>query len=1122
MHMPLSLRLTCAVAASFALPAFAADAPASATVAPAPVPASRPAPTFSPAATRTEPNLVSNIERPLRYRPEGGDFVIENGTEFFNRPLYGGNTGFRVDGGDRPEFVLYLPGRGGNIRLGLRTRNGTKWLHDAARIVTRYRPGGLLHEIRDPLLGEKGVIRLTSFALHQTEGFILRADPTDIPHDTHLLFAYGGVTGERGRRDGDIGTESVPISQYFKLRPEFARENNIEIAGTAFRLRARIGTLVGVLPADARVAVGDANYWDDPATLTTLSSGAFEMPVAVGHIPLISDKAIFLSVQRAPDNANLSEDLDTYRNVTAGRPGAREEIRPIRLAPVFRAEELPQIFANTAAHFEKLRAQVSVETPDPYLNAAVAALNVAADAVWDEPQSAIMHGAIAWRTKLLGWRGPYALDALGWHDRMRKNLLYWAGRQNTDPIPDKIPPPDENANLARAEAAIHSNGDLSNSHYDMNTVYIDALFRHLLWTGDLDFARAMWPVIERHLAWERRLFRREFGPEKLPLYEAYAVIWASDDLQYHGGGVAHSSAYQLYHNKMAARLARLLGHDATSYEREAELIARAMREHLWLPEHGTFAEFKDTLGLQRAHASAALWTIYHTIDSEVTTPREAWLMTEYVDRAIPHLPVRGAGVPEGLYTLSTTNWMPYAWSINNVVMAEVAHTALAFWQAGRADEAARLLRGPLLAAMYMGISPGNVGSMSYHDVYRRESQRDFADGSGVFSRALVEGLFGVKPDALAGQLRITPGFPAAWDHARMQHPDITLAFKRADTTETYTIESRLPRTDTLAFALLTRGGEIESITVNDQRTEWKRVDAGPASSVELRTPLQGATAIVVKWSRLPAPTAMLPAAQIDSGPAHVARAAAARAVAVPQNATWDTIDLTSHFNDRVTQIFKNEYRTPRVPASLGLPKQGIGGWAGGVNATAEIDDSGLRAAAAQNGGRVTLPGGLPFATPGATEAPNIVFTSLWDNYPDEATIPLSGRARHASLLMAGSTNWMQCHIDNGEVLVTYTDGSTARLALENPTTWWPIDQDYFIDDYQFAHPGPLPTRLLLKSGAVGTLEMNTFKGRGRKVAGGAATVLHLSLDPNKELRSLTVRALSNEVVIGLMAVSLAR
>src|SRR6266851_3554061 len=38
------------------------------------------------------PNLESNIDRPLRYLPDQGDFVIYNGTEWFNRPLYGSNT----------------------------------------------------------------------------------------------------------------------------------------------------------------------------------------------------------------------------------------------------------------------------------------------------------------------------------------------------------------------------------------------------------------------------------------------------------------------------------------------------------------------------------------------------------------------------------------------------------------------------------------------------------------------------------------------------------------------------------------------------------------------------------------------------------------------------------------------------------------------------------------------------------------------------------------------------------------------------------------------------------------------------------------------------------------------
>ena len=102
------------------------------------------------------------------------------------------------------------------------------------------------------------------------------------------------------------------------------------------------------------------------------------------------------------------------------------------------------------------------------------------------------------------------------------------------------------------------------------------------------------------------------------------------------------------------------------------------------------------------------------------------------------------------------------------------------------------------------------------------------------------------------------------------------------------------------------------------------------------------------------------------------------------------------------------------------------------------------------------------------------------------------------------------------------DGSTSRLALHNPTTWWPIDQDYFIDDYAFARPEPIPPRVDLKTGRVRLLAPVTFKGRGGPVPGGAATALSLSLDPTKDLRSLTVRALANEVVIGLMAATLAR
>ena len=1071
----------------------------------------------APAALKVTPNLAGRLDRPLRYRPEGGAFVIENGTEFFNRPLYGGHTAFRVDAGDRPEFSLYLPGRGGNLRLGFKTAAGTKWLHAAATITARYVPGTMRYTVRDPLLGADGKIELEVLALAATEGLVVRAEISGSPGGAELFWAYGGADGMRGKRDGDIGTEAVPIAEYFQFKPERCRGNRFEIGAGDFTLRSKSAVVRGLAWPAARFAVADARAWAEPAALlATLGGTEPELPVVVGRAALGPGAPLFVALQRLAADGPAAGDLDIYAAVTAG---AKAALPAVALLPAYRAEELPRVATEAAAYFEKLRGHVAVETPDAFINAAAAALNIAADAVWDAPQEAIMHGAIAWRTRLLGWRGPYALDALGWPERAAKHFSHWAGRQNVSPVPEKIPPADAKDNLARSETALHSNGDLSNSHYDMNLVYIDALFRHLGWSGDLAEARALWPVIVRHLAWERRLFRREFGSEKLPLYEAYAAIWASDDLQYHGGGTAHASAYNYFHNTEAARLARLLGEDAAPYEREAALIARAMRELLWVAERGMFAEFKDLLGRQLVHPSAALWSVYHGIDSGVTTRDEAWQMTRYVDKFLPHLPVRGPGVPgdANYAVLASSDWLPYSWSINNVVMGENVHTALAFWQAGRPEEAFQLTKSALLASMFMGICPGNVGSMNYLDVYRRESQRDFADGSGVLARALVEGLFGVKPDALAGVLRFEPGLPEAWPSASLRHPLVNVTFKRSENVDNYTVEPRFGRPIEVRCTI-NAVCEYARVKVNGQNVEARRIKSALAATrLEIICPPAERSEIAVTWlGEVCCPPPEFPPALVPSAPSAV--------VAPAPNGPFEVVDLAAAFNDRVTEIFRPmKYRTPRSPgASLALPAQGIGAWAGHVNATAEIDDVGLRAAAAKGGGRFVLPNGVPFATPGPEEARNVLFTSQWDNYPREATVALGGRARRVFLLLAGSTNWMQSRLDNGDVTVTYTDGTTARLALRNPETWWPIDEDYFTDDYQFRIERPLPTRVDLRSGAVRVLDAATFKGRGGKVPGGAATVLELALDPAKPLRSLTVRALANEVVIGLMAATLER
>ena len=141
------------------------------------------------------------------------------------------------------------------------------------------------------------------------------------------------------------------------------------------------------------------------------------------------------------------------------------------------------------------------------------------------------------------------------------------------------------------------------------------------------------------------------------------------------------------------------------------------------------------------------------------------------------------------------------------------------------------------------------------------------------------------------------------------------------------------------------------------------------------------------------------------------------------------------------------------------------------------------------------------------------------------TLPLEGKASKAYFLIAGSTYHMQSHILNGRIRVTYTDGTEDVLNLVLPDNLLPLDQDIFIDNWAFTSPQPRPWRVRLINGAVSKYHAGELGKRMSNspiwIEGGMATLLDLPLNPNKELCSLTLETIANEVVIGLMGVTLA-
>jgi hypothetical protein len=464
-----------------------------------------------------------------------------------------------------------------------------------------------------------------------------------------------------------------------------------------------------------------------------------------------------------------------------------------------------------------------------------------------------------------------------------------------------------------------------------------------------------------------------------------------------------------------------------------------------------------------------------------------------------------------LYLLSTTDWQPYTWSLNNVALAECLHASLAYWQGGRPHEGFRIWKSALVESMYMSSSPGNFEQLSSYDVARGELYRDFADGIGMAARSLVEGLFGILPDAIHDTLTIAPGFPGEWMEASLHIPDIGVEFSRRGRTDEYHIVPRFTRLMNLRLRLYAQSAVVRKVVVNGRPVPWREiVEEVGFPVIEADAPPAAEYHISVSWGSEPAfgkGVYLDPTLKVETaGPGLPGKGERA-----------ETVSLAGYFNDDVTHIFQQQYLSPRPKLpTLQLPTQGIGNWCYPL-VSATIDDRGLRDA----GGEIRLPNGISFATP--VSGHNIIFTSLWDNYPVEVAIPLEGQAKHAWFLMAGTTNPMQSHIANGIIEVYYKDGTCDRLNLVNPSNWWPIEEDYLEAPPAFTTGAPHPWRVYLKTGVVSDKpgKWTSIKGlTNTAIDGGAATVAHMPLQPEKTLDHLVLRTAARDVVVGLMSITL--
>ena len=252
---------------------------------------------------------------------------------------------------------------------------------------------------------------------------------------------------------------------------------------------------------------------------------------------------------------------------------------------------------------------------------------------------------------------------------------------------------------------------------------------------------------------------------------------------------------------------------------------------------------------------------------------------------------------------------------------------------------------------------------------------------------------------------------------------------------------------------------------------------------------------------------------------------------------FEALDISQYFNSAIMELHTLEYRTPRPKGySIGARLNGRYAWdwnQGGHNAV-KVDDTALRRAAPakqirnpnlsscmhrqisksdvsrvattsltrnnkklksiidkleEGRGVFYSPSGIGFSTP--AKGSNVACASIWDNFPTSIEIPLKGKASELAVFFIGVTNPMQSRVENARFTVTYLDGSTETVSLVNPDNF---------DDW-------LNAALQTQNETVYFSDYNH------------GMVQRIELDPKKELAKLSMEAVANEVIIGLLGIS---
>jgi hypothetical protein len=1080
------------------------------------------------------------VDIPGSYIVLDNSFVGYNLDRYNNRPLYCHHMSAFILTGDRPYIRLMNdPYIYGSFMIGI-IRNGKGiWLHHFSDRTSMYRPGQMEWHLSDKSLQGINVV-LEAVTMESAPGMGIRMHLEGSRQNDQIIWAFGGASKRpENRRQNlnwayDVALDSTLLYEDFS--PGFCSENILQTDGNKFTILPpeydpkegfKRHTIAGMCSANSKMIVADAGLWQDIPRLTSSSASGLPLLCGIVHCNQADNKDIFWAVEGFADGGDLS---------------GKEYTNPAKA------------FENGIARNRKLVSQVVVQTPDQSLNAAVASACIVTDARFYPP--VYVHGAMAWNLPFPGWRAMFGPITFGWHENVKQEARHYISFQVKDSAKKEAQAdPDLRYTGQSYSSRFYGRGRIDhpdNGFYNFQSQFFDQLCHDWNYTADKELEKLLRQALELHLEWIKDCF----DPDGNNVYESYINTWATDSQWYNGGDSVEETAYAYRAHLTAMKMAERAGdiEVAEKHRREADKIKKALVDILWLEESGHLAMYREQGGHQRLHEDQWLPGIFLPIDFDMLTHEQAAQSLYYTEWGLEH-----NKMPFGGVRCWSSNWVPSQWSVRELHAGDNYHLALAYYQTGLPDMAWELVRGNYLRSMCHSISPGSLG-----DYYAN----DFADIADMFNRVVVEGIFGFSPDYPYGKVGFKPQFPVEWDHASIKTPDFSLSFKTDGVKSKYNLSLGGPAVMECKFPVTT--SKIDEVLVNGKRTKFSIIPGFGQNYVSLIIVECSKAEVIIECGKQTVrsvsvdmeanasekirlafppfrirefkdPQGLLESTKIVDG----AIEATCRKVdghflvfaltedgglenwklfkikvtdrenqskmlsknidSIPSDAHWIPIDMSKSFNGDVRTIFRHKYLSPRPnTVSVRIGSDGYAAWTFAYwkyfppEITLE-NVPGMK----NSDGQLQTPMGVPFSWNRDTSR-NIAFTSLWENWPNSVTVPVNKKGSAIWFLVCGSTNPMQTKIANAQLVIRYADNSVEQVELIPPVNFWALSKwgnsDYNYIRDKFCLPPEPPAQVQLGSDC-------------------RAIVLNRKVRKNIEIKSVRLECLSQEVVIGLMGIT---